>query len=274
MAMKPATNKELDTDIEKELEDALDIELVMDDEDAESAQDESLDIAASMEDFEAQISQATEELALENRETETADTVPAEAVAAAVAAPAVAKAANDGPTRIADLQPVEAQASARPSAFAAANDDRQKDYKSFVQSISKPVPSTVYWVVALLSVVWAASGLLVGHLLFSPQIWQIGSLAELIAAPYALGLALGIIVPIILFWGFAVMIRRAQEMRYAAQSMTEVAFRLAEPEHIATDRVMMVGQAVRREVQAMGEGIERTLARAVELETLVHTEVN
>ena len=37
---------------------------------------------------------------------------------------------------------------------------------------------------------------------------------------------------------------------------------------------MMVGQAVRREVAAMGEGIERTLARAVELETLVHTEVN
>ena len=37
---------------------------------------------------------------------------------------------------------------------------------------------------------------------------------------------------------------------------------------------MTVGQAVRREVAAMGEGIERTLARAVELETLVHTEVN
>ena len=56
--------------------------------------------------------------------------------------------------------------------------------------------------------------------------------------------------------------------------MTEVAFRLAEPESLAQDRVMMVGQAVRREVAAMGEGIERTLARAVELETLVHTEVN
>ncbi len=37
---------------------------------------------------------------------------------------------------------------------------------------------------------------------------------------------------------------------------------------------MMIGQAVRREVAAMGEGIERTLARAVELETLVHSEVN
>jgi hypothetical protein len=31
---------------------------------------------------------------------------------------------------------------------------------------------------------------------------------------------------------------------------------------------------VRREVQALGDGIERTLARAVELETLVQTEVN
>ena len=70
------------------------------------------------------------------------------------------------------------------------------------------------------------------------------------------------------------MVRRAQDMRLAAQSMTELAFRLAEPESLAQDRVMMVGQAVRREVAAMGEGIERTLARAVELETLVHTEVN
>ena len=61
------------------------------------------------------------------------------------------------------------------------------------------------------------------------------------------------------------MIRRAQEMRSAAQSMTELALRLAEPESLAQDRVMTVGQAVRREVAAMGEGIERTLARAVEL---------
>ena len=34
-----------------------------------------------------------------------------------------------------------------------------------------------------------------------------------------------------------------------------------------------IGQAVRREVSAMNEGIERTIARATELETLVHSEV-
>src|SRR5690606_13349128 len=133
---------------------------------------------------------------------------------------------------------------------------------------------TIYWMVTLLSLAWVAGGLVMGHLMFAPAIWRINSVQGLLAAPYVAGLVVAIVVPIILFWGFAVMIRRAQEMRLAAQSMAEVAIRLAEPEHLATDRVMMVGQAVRREVQAMGEGIERTLARAVELETLVHTEVN
>ncbi|RVO85878.1 kinesin, partial [Sinorhizobium meliloti] len=60
----------------------------------------------------------------------------------------------------------------------------------------------------------------------------------------------------------------------AARSMAEVAMRLAEPETNAADRVMTVGQAVRREVSAMNEGIERTIARATELEALVHSEVS
>ena len=107
-----------------------------------------------------------------------------------------------------------------------------------------------------------------------PDIWKIRPSQQLLNKPELIGIAIAIVVPFMLFWGFAIMVRRAQDMRIAAQSMTEVAFRLAEPEAIAQDRVMMVGQAVRREVAAMGEGIERTLARAVELETLVHTEVN
>ncbi|WP_162877543.1 hypothetical protein, partial [Escherichia coli] len=49
---------------------------------------------------------------------------------------------------------------------------------------------------------------------------------------------------------------------------------LAEPETVASDRIMSVGQAVRREVSAMNDGIARTIARATELETLVHSEVN
>ena len=50
----------------------------------------------------------------------------------------------------------------------------------------------------------------------------------------------------------------------AALDMAEAAYRLTEPETNAQERVMMVGQAVRREVAALGEGIERTLSRAVD----------
>ncbi len=110
--------------------------------------------------------------------------------------------------------------------------------------------------------------------LYAPEIWQISSLRDLGAIPGALPTLIGILFPIMIFFAFASMIARAQELKNAARSMAEVALRLAEPESIAAERIMTVGQAVRREVSAMNEGIERTIARASELETLVHSEVN
>ena len=62
-------------------------------------------------------------------------------------------------------------------------------------------------------------------------------------------------------------------MRLIAQSMARVAMRLAEPESVARDSIVTVGQAIRREVAAMGDGVERALARASELEALVQNEV-
>ena len=49
---------------------------------------------------------------------------------------------------------------------------------------------------------------------------------------------------------------------------------MAQPETAARDAVVNVGQAIRREVAAMGDGVERALARAAELEVLVHNEVS
>ena len=60
MARKTTSTQNLDTDVAKELEKALDFDLT-----AEPVSD--LDIAASMEDLEAQISQAADELARESR---------------------------------------------------------------------------------------------------------------------------------------------------------------------------------------------------------------
>jgi hypothetical protein len=62
-------------------------------------------------------------------------------------------------------------------------------------------------------------------------------------------------------------------MRLIANSMTEVAVRLIEPETIATEQVVTLSQAIRREAASMGEGIERALMRAGELELIVRNEV-
>ena len=88
---------------------------------------------------------------------------------------------------------------------------------------------------------------------------------------------LGLIVvagPIFFFYLTAALVRRAHEMRLTAQSMTQVAMRLVEPETIATEQVVTLSQAIRREVASMGDGIERALARASELESMVRNEVS
>jgi hypothetical protein len=126
----------------------------------------------------------------------------------------------------------------------------------------------------IMSVIWALGGLGIAHLIYGSALWNIGSVADLAAIPGLMAIVVGIVVPIMLFFAFAIMMARARDLRNAARSMAEVALRLAEPETVASDRIMSVGQAVRREVSAMNDGIERTIARATELETLVHSEVN
>ena len=260
MAQKPTTtNRNLDSDVAKELEKALDFNL---------SSDGDLDIAASMQDLEAQISKAADELARESGK---------KPMAAATPPAKPQNGARTNPPRPAnEWRPAAtpAEPALQPTGLAPANDDRQRDFRAFRRSINRRASNGIYWLVLLLSVVWVSGAAVLARLIIGPNFWKITSFQQLIAQPTLIGLAIATLLPIIMFWAFAVMVRRAQDMRIAAQSMTEVAFRLAEPENIAQDRIMMVGQAVRREVAAMGEGIERTLARAVELETLVHTEVN
>ena len=102
-----------------------------------------------------------------------------------------------------------------------------------------------------------------------PRLAPTGLTAPLLAVLGAIFFA-----PIIFFYVLAHMAWRSQELRLIAQSMAEVAMRLAEPETVARESIVTVGQAIRREVAAMGDGIERALARAAELETLVANEVS
>ncbi len=157
---------------------------------------------------------------------------------------------------------------------APANDDRPS-VGQILQAMQTRPPSRAPFVVALVaSLAWLAlcvvydvehygaegAGALTGR-----DFWlrpEIG-----LAALTAIG-------PALFLFALAFLARRAQELRASARSMTQVAMRLAEPETLATDQVVTLSQAIRREVASMGDGIERALARASELENLVRAEVS
>ncbi|HLH49002.1 MAG TPA: hypothetical protein VKV96_06660, partial [Roseiarcus sp.] len=86
--------------------------------------------------------------------------------------------------------------------------------------------------------------------------------------------ALVVVGPVLFIFAIAALVRRSQELRGAARAISQVAMRLAEPETVASEQVATLSQAIRREVASMGDGIERALARASELETLVRGEVS
>jgi hypothetical protein len=156
------------------------------------------------------------------------------------------------------------------SAPRAANDDQQS-IGQILHALQRRPARSSYFVATLFSAAW-----IVGCLSLS---WAY--LSDLNAAlgpghsPAALmiGLSAAALLPIIFFFGVAHMAWRSQELRLIAQSMARVAMRLAEPESVARDSIVTVGQAIRREVAAMGDGVERALARASELEALVQNEV-
>jgi hypothetical protein len=157
-----------------------------------------------------------------------------------------------------------------PAAARAANDDRRA-VSGITYALTRRPSSAPYWFAFIASIAWAGvSGWLVWTT-FTPQSTNI---AELVRQPNFLFAAAGVVLPVLLLIGFAVLLRRAQELRLTARSMTEIALRLAEPETNAQEAVVSVGHAIRREMAAVGDGLERVVARAGEIEVLVHNEVS
>ena len=157
-----------------------------------------------------------------------------------------------------------------PQVFRAANDDQQS-IGQVLQALQRRPAGTSYTVAAIFSAVWVIGcvGLSWAYL---PDLTAALSPGHSAIATI-IGVGAAALLPIIFFFGVAHMAWRAQELRLIAQSMARVAMRLAEPEGVTQDSMVTVGQAIRREVAAMGDGVERALARASELESLVHNEV-
>ncbi len=311
MASKSKAQK-LDLEVEKALEQALDIDFGDD-------LDIDMDLSAfddgfSVDDLEEQISRAAEELVAEQK-TKTAEPAavsPVETAAkvavttasviatpAAPPVPPVVKAAGPVSQATASVQHKPANTSnvaaptpeplvskpvaATPAATAAnvasptftpANDDSAAKDDYCCSTPRDENSSKLFWTTTAISVLWAAGGVALSKAINPDVFASFQATKDFFTSPAGLGVIAGVALPVAMFWGFAQLVKRAQEMHTAARSMSEAAMRLLQPEAVSGDRVSTLGQAVRREVAAMNEGIERTLARAVELETLVQSEVN
>ena len=152
-----------------------------------------------------------------------------------------------------------------------ANDDRES-IGQLLHSLQRRPSRTSYVYASVFAGLWVLAGLVLGWM-YLPELQSAFGPTGL-TAPVMAVLAAAFFVPIIFFYVLAHMAWRSQELRLITQSMAEVAMRLAEPETVARESIVTVGQAIRREVAAMGDGIERALARAAELETLVANEVS
>ncbi|MFZ5732467.1 MAG: methyl-accepting chemotaxis protein, partial [Pseudomonadota bacterium] len=170
------------------------------------------------------------------------------------------------PERAFEAAPEDTRFARRP-----ANDDRET-IGQILQAIQKGRPGrTAYTIATLFAGIWILGcGLLT--VAFLPALQNFlgqGSGGTLALA----GLAALFLAPVLLVYLLAALAWRGQELGMIAQSMAQVAIRFSEPEGAASDSMVTVGQAIRREVAAMGDGVERAIARASELETLVTNEV-
>src|SRR5918994_359442 len=157
-----------------------------------------------------------------------------------------------------------------PDRAAVANDDRQ-NVGMMLQALQVRPSRRAYLFAALASLGWLGS---LGYIAYGQGITTPEALLSAYTPPQ---LALGgfvLLAPVLLFFIAALLAVRSQEMRLVARAVGEVAVRLAQPESLSTDAVLSVSQAVRREVAAVGDGVERALARAGELENLVRSEIS
>ncbi len=153
-----------------------------------------------------------------------------------------------------------------------ANDDRENVGAVLQAMNARPASRTPFILALIASLLWAAICALYGYV----SVWPSAPRRpiEMLLRPETPLLLLAALGPIIFMFAFAALSRRLLELRQSARAISQVAVRLAEPETMAGDHVANLSQAIRRELTSMGDGVERALARAAELETRVRSEVS
>src|SRR6266849_299232 len=155
-----------------------------------------------------------------------------------------------------DAAEPEAAEEAQPPA---ANDDRQSVGR-MLRTLQRRPSRRPYVIAGIFAVGWIAAGIVLGMAQLGTEPVQL--IGENGIALQLYGFAAVLIMPVAFLFLLANLVSRAQELRIIGRSMTDTAVRFAEPETIAKESIVSVGQAIRREVAAMGDGVERALARA------------
>ncbi|WP_412057864.1 hypothetical protein [Bartonella sp. DGB2] len=133
--------------------------------------------------------------------------------------------------------------------------------------------SRLYWGTTALSSLWAAGGAFIANHLAPAGLSSLTAIGNFLITPTGFMITAGTLAPILLFWSFAQLAKRATQLQNIASMITDAALRISDPYSASSEQMMAVSHTVRQEVALMNEGIERTLSRAVELEALMQGEV-
>ncbi len=156
---------------------------------------------------------------------------------------------------------------------AAANDAHDTELANLLYAMQQKPSNNVFLWTAILSLLWVVTCGFFAYQSVSPDLIRPITFSTLSQNQSVLFWAAVTILPLLPLWAFAYMIRRALEMRNAARSITTAAVKLLQPENVAVQSIASVGGAIRREVAAIGNGVEQAIARANELESMVQREV-
>ncbi len=144
---------------------------------------------------------------------------------------------------------------------------------AIMRDINRRPSSAIYIFALIISLAWLGLGAAYIWGYYGSRIVEEESFRLLLTTPGAITMLTAFVLPVPLIWMMALMLRRSQEMHMMANAMARTAIQLTVPEGLAGEAISSIGQAIRREVAAMNEGVERALGRASELEALVHSEV-
>ncbi len=141
---------------------------------------------------------------------------------------------------------------------------------ALISRMRKRPSSAPLWLAFFASLLWVFA-------FFARFFDQLGVLSNPFAAESLPIILTGItllVLPIFLLFSTAYLLWRAQQMRHISEGLIHTAMRLIRPQEVAADGLMSISQSIRYDVDQLVGGIEHAMARAGELEGMVHREIS